>query len=69
MSNFVLLSQLKFLRDYCTGFARSKLSVTAEQLIDYTEKFLDFDAMLIPVTPSSPWVTDDQTYWSLNLTM
>ena len=61
--------QLQFLRNYCTGFARSKVSVTSEQLIDYAEKFLEFDAILTPVSPSSPWVSDDQSYWLLNQSM
>ena len=61
--------QVRFLRDYCTGYARSKLSITSEQLIDFAEKFLEFDAILTPVTPSTPWVSDDQSYWLLNQDM
>ena len=61
--------QVRFLRDYCTGYARSKLSITSEQLIDFAEKFLEFDAILTPVTPSTPWVSDDQSYWILNQDM
>ena len=63
------LFQLKFLRNYCTGFARSKVSATSEQLIEYAEKFLEFDAILTQVSPSSPWVSDDQSYWLLNQSM
>ena len=66
---FFPLFQLQFLRNYCTGFARSKVSATSEQLIDYAEKFLEFDAILTPVSPSSPWVSDDQSYWLLNQSM
>lgn len=61
--------QLKFLRNYCTGFARSKVSATSEQLIEYAEKFTEFDAILTQVSPSSPWVSDDQSYWLLNQSM
>ena len=61
--------QVRFLRDYCTGYARSKLSITSEQLTDFAEKFLEFDAILTPVTPSTPWVSDDQSYWLLNQDM
>ena len=48
---------------------RAKVSQVAESVIEYSDDFYEFDAVLHPVTPSNPWITDDQQYWSLNLPM
>ena len=62
--------QLEFLRNYSL-ISRTKVSQVAESLIDYTEDFYEFDAVLNPtsVSPSNPWITDDQSYWILNQNM
>lgn len=49
--------------------SRSKVSLVAENLTEYTDVFFDFDAVLNSVGPSNPWIQDDQTYWILNQPM
>lgn len=62
-----LTEELVFLRNYSLNI-RAKVSQVAESLIDFTEDFYEFDAVLNPnsVGPSNPWITDDQSYWILN---
>ena len=57
--------QVKFLRAYAST-SRSKVSQVLDNLIEYTETFVDFDPILFGVLPSNPWITDDQTYWLHN---
>ncbi|XP_059079148.1 mucin-5AC-like isoform X2 [Tigriopus californicus] len=61
-----LTEELEFLRNYCAT-SRTKVSVVVESLIDHTDVFCEFDAILNGVGPSNPWITDDQTYWMLNM--
>eukprot|EP00095_Tigriopus_kingsejongensis_P009178 maker-scaffold145_size311916-snap-gene-2.17 protein:Tk09178 transcript:maker-scaffold145_size311916-snap-gene-2.17-mRNA-1 annotation:"regulator of g-protein signaling 9" len=61
-----LTEELEFLRHYF-AMSRSKVSVVVESLIDHTDVFCEFDAILNGVGPSNPWITDDQTYWLLNM--
>ena len=62
-------SQLEFLRNYWAN-SRTKVSQVVENLIEYTEKFMEFDAVFpSSVGPSNPWITDDQNYWILNQPM
>ena len=68
---FILSSltfQVKFVREYVST-SRCKVSFVAENLIDYTETFFEFDPMLVQPGPSNPWITDDQTHWLLNQPM
>ena len=60
--------QVKFLREY-VSINRCRVSIVAENLIDYTDTFLEFDPMLCQPGPSNPWITDDQTHWLLNQPM
>ncbi|XP_071746011.1 uncharacterized protein [Lepeophtheirus salmonis] len=60
-----LREEAEFMKNYL-AMSRAKVSVVAEGLLEYTEIFTEFDALLSPVGPSNPWVTDDQTYWCLN---
>jgi len=57
--------EVKFLRAYAST-SRSKVSQVLDNLIEYTETFVDFDPILFGVLPSNPWITDDQTYWLHN---
>jgi len=59
------LEEVKFLREY-VSINRCRVSIVAENLIDYTDTFLEFDPMLCQPGPSNPWITDDQTHWLLN---
>lgn len=63
-----ILEEVKFLREYAS-MIRCKVAQVADNLIDYTDTFFDFDPVLNSVGPSSPWITDDQTYWLLNQPM
>ena len=65
--NFFSL-QLKFSREYLS-MSRCKVSFVADNLMDYTDTFLEFDPMLCVPGPSNPWITDDQTHWLLNQPM
>ena len=62
-----LTEELEFLKNY-SRMSRAKVSTVAESVIEYSEEFFEFDAVLNPnsVGPSNPWITDDQTYWMLN---
>lgn len=62
-----LTEEVEFLKNYML-MARAKVSQVAENIIEYTEDYFEFDAVLNPnsVAPSNPWITDDQTYWLLN---
>ena len=70
ISFFLSLSplQLKFSREYLS-MSRCKVSFVADNLMDYTDTFLEFDPMLVVPGPSNPWITDDQTHWLLNQPM
>jgi regulator of G-protein signaling len=65
-----LTEEVEFLRNYCL-MSRCKVSQVAESLIEYTEDFYEFDAILNgnSVGPSNPWITDDQSYWALTQPM
>ncbi len=65
ISHIFMVFQVKFLRDY-TSKSRSKVSVVADSLIEFIDMFTEFDPVLIPVCPSNPWITDDQTFWLHN---
>jgi len=60
-----LKEEMKFSREYLS-MSRCKVSFVADNLMDYTDTFLEFDPMLCVPGPSNPWITDDQTHWALN---
>jgi regulator of G-protein signaling len=49
--------------------SRCKVSQVVKSCMEFTDVFLEFDAMLNPAAPSNPWIHDDQTYWILNQPM
>ena len=48
---------------------RVKTSKVAEDLLEYTDTFVEFDPLLLGCGPSNPWMTDDITYWEINKAM
>merc|ERR1719225_1784588 len=46
--------------------SRVKTSKVAEDLLEYTDTFVEFDPLLLGCGPSNPWMTDDITYWEIN---
>lgn len=61
----LLKKEIDYLKIYLAQ-SRVKTSQVAEGLIEYTETFIDWDPLLVGVSPSNPWMSDDPTYWELN---
>ncbi|XP_028843901.1 regulator of G-protein signaling 9-like isoform X2 [Denticeps clupeoides] len=51
----------------CIMRPRVKSSVSIGALVKYTTTYKQHDPFLAPCLPSSPWLTDDATYWTLNM--
>uniref|UniRef100_A0A672SSB7 Regulator of G-protein signaling 9 n=1 Tax=Sinocyclocheilus grahami TaxID=75366 RepID=A0A672SSB7_SINGR len=51
----------------CIMRPRVKSSVSIGALIKYTTTYKEHDPFLHTCLPSSPWITDDVTYWTLNM--
>uniref|UniRef100_A0A674NAI8 Regulator of G protein signaling 9a n=1 Tax=Takifugu rubripes TaxID=31033 RepID=A0A674NAI8_TAKRU len=53
---------------YQQAIMRSKVksSVSLGALVKYTTTYKTHDPFLAPCTPSNPWQTDNDTYWTLN---
>ncbi|KAJ3607648.1 hypothetical protein NHX12_024699 [Muraenolepis orangiensis] len=47
---------------------RVKSSVSISAMVKYCNTYKNHDPFLTQCLPSNPWVTDDVTYWTLNLT-
>lgn len=46
---------------------RVKSSVSIGALVKYSVNYKNHDPFLSNILPSNPWITDDVTYWSLNM--
>ncbi|XP_043367372.1 regulator of G-protein signaling 7 isoform X2 [Dermochelys coriacea] len=46
---------------------RLKMSKVAESLLAYTEQYVEYDPFLVPPDPSNPWLSDDTTFWELEV--
>ncbi|XP_064179209.1 regulator of G-protein signaling 9-like isoform X5 [Anguilla rostrata] len=47
--------------------SRVKSSVSVGAIVKYMTTYKNHDPFLAPCLPSSPWLTDDVTYWDLNM--
>ncbi|XP_036406632.1 regulator of G-protein signaling 9-like isoform X2 [Megalops cyprinoides] len=47
--------------------SRVKSSVSIGVIVKYMTTFKNHDPFLAPCLPSNPWLTDDVTYWDLNM--
>ncbi|KAL4648118.1 regulator of G-protein signaling 9 isoform X1 [Arapaima gigas] len=47
--------------------SRVKSSVSIGAIVKYMTTYKNHDPFLVPCLPSNPWLTDDTTYWELNL--
>uniref|UniRef100_A0A3B4DY59 Regulator of G-protein signaling 9 n=1 Tax=Pygocentrus nattereri TaxID=42514 RepID=A0A3B4DY59_PYGNA len=52
---------------YILILPRVKSSVSIGALVKYTTTYKQHDPFLYPCLPSNPWLTDDVTYWHLNM--
>ncbi|KAG7269425.1 hypothetical protein CRUP_015463 [Coryphaenoides rupestris] len=46
---------------------RVKSSVSIGAMVKYCSTYKHHDPFLAPCLPSNPWLTDDVTYWNLNM--
>ncbi|XP_026505337.1 regulator of G-protein signaling 7 isoform X4 [Terrapene carolina triunguis] len=46
---------------------RLKMSKVAESLLAYTEQYVEYDPFLVSPDPSNPWLSDDTTFWELEV--
>lgn len=53
--------------EQCIMRPRVKSSVSLGAIVKYMTTYKNHDPFLAPVLPSNPWLTDDNTYWSLNM--
>uniref|UniRef100_A0A8B9JGG3 Regulator of G-protein signaling 9 n=1 Tax=Astyanax mexicanus TaxID=7994 RepID=A0A8B9JGG3_ASTMX len=51
----------------CIMRPRVKSSVSIGALVKYSTTYKQHDPFLYPCLPSNPWLTDDVTYWQLNM--
>ncbi|KAJ8389154.1 hypothetical protein AAFF_G00123600 [Aldrovandia affinis] len=47
--------------------SRTKSTVSLGALVKFTTTYKNHDPFLAPCLPSNPWLTDDDSYWELNL--
>ncbi|XP_012682714.1 regulator of G-protein signaling 9a [Clupea harengus] len=47
--------------------SRVKSTVSLGALVKYINTYKNHDPFLAPCTPSNPWLSEDDTYWELNL--
>ena len=64
----MLKHEIQFMSSYL-DVNRVKTSKVAEDLLEYTDTFVEFDPLLLGCGPSNPWMTDDITYWEINKAM
>ncbi|XP_055936049.1 regulator of G-protein signaling 7-like isoform X2 [Argiope bruennichi] len=43
-----------------------KTSQIVESLLNHCQEYIEFDAFVVGVLPSNPWITEDTTLWTLN---
>uniref|UniRef100_A0A8C9TGS3 Regulator of G protein signaling 9b n=1 Tax=Scleropages formosus TaxID=113540 RepID=A0A8C9TGS3_SCLFO len=58
---FIIFTQQSIMR------SRVKSSVSIGAIVKYMTTYNNHDPFLAPCLPSNPWLTDDTTYWELNL--
>ncbi|XP_051770017.1 regulator of G-protein signaling 9b isoform X1 [Ctenopharyngodon idella] len=51
----------------CIMRPRVKSSVSIGAIVKYSTTYREHDPFLYPCLPSNPWLTDDITYWNLNM--
>jgi regulator of G-protein signaling len=61
----MLKHEIQFMSNYLEG-SRVKTSQVAENLLDYTDTFTEWDPLLVGCGPSNPWISDDNNYWEQN---
>ncbi|XP_068110202.1 regulator of G-protein signaling 6 isoform X3 [Hyperolius riggenbachi] len=44
-----------------------KMSKVADSFIAYSEQYTEYDPFLTPADPSNPWISDDSTFWDLEV--
>ncbi|XP_075049264.1 regulator of G-protein signaling 6 isoform X2 [Mixophyes fleayi] len=44
-----------------------KMSKVADSFIAYSEQYTEYDPFLTPADPSNPWISDDSTFWDLEI--
>ncbi|XP_044127886.1 regulator of G-protein signaling 6 isoform X1 [Bufo gargarizans] len=44
-----------------------KMSKVADSFIAYSEQYTEYDPFLTPADPSNPWISDDATFWDLEI--
>ncbi|KAK6638004.1 hypothetical protein RUM44_008428 [Polyplax serrata] len=45
---------------------RIKVSAALDNLMQYSETFMEYDSFFTSPQPSNPWLSDDLTFWQLN---
>lgn len=43
-----------------------KVSQVVESILNHCQEYIEFDAFIVPVLPSNPWISEDTTLWALN---
>jgi len=61
----MLKHEIQFMGKY-HDVNRHKTSKVADDLLEYTDTFVEWDPLLLGCGPSNPWMTDDTTYWEIN---
>jgi len=61
----MLRGEIQFMSNYLEG-SRVKTSQVAENLLEYTDTFTEWDPLLVGCGPSNPWISDDYNYWEQN---
>jgi len=61
----MLKHEIQFMSSY-HNVSRVKTSKVAEDLLEYTDTFVEWDPLLLGCGPSNPWMSDDTTYWEIN---
>jgi len=61
----MLKHEIQFMNNYLE-VSRVRTSQVAENLLEYTDTFVEWDPLLIGCGPSNPWMNDDTTYWEIN---
>jgi len=61
----MLRGEIQFMSNYLEG-SRVKTSQVAENQLEYTDTFTEWDPLLVGCGPSNPWISDDYNYWEQN---
>ena len=60
-----MIFQVEFFQK-CLSRTRIKVSTALENLMQYSETFMEYDSFFTSPQPSNPWVSDDNTFWLIN---